>query len=493
LGEGLTAYIARSKKFITFNSYEEINEHESTSNLNTRFDIHDYCTMLIGFALIDEKGNIIGVLKVENYGKGKIYNYTENSPEVEEALKYLPLLVRLIKSSESYFSKNSYEELFKGMNLLENLKIINHPGKINQNIYEDTLHLFFVLKRKEYIGHEEILDRIIEYTNDISKYLDLKEETVSFNKFLNAFKKHEELLLYGLNDYRDHFMHQFHVFISGYIIINQLGIEEFRSRIQDNMNLTGHDDIEISESDVLRIWFLTSFYHDYAYILEKIDDELSKFFEDTLGYRFGVKFNWEQLLKKGSNFPEYISGLIKHFISSDGKTNQGTLLGNYLNAIIENHDHGVLSALLLIEYNSGSTKKRLTESLYAALAISFHNKSIFENLLEGNVKKISFESFPIAFLLAFCDTAQSYGRVEKKGDKELLDYPVKFSNIKVENKKAIYELKYTSKHMKEIPTSDVIDNWAKGIHNVFKAKNFCFEIKHCNEYENEEIITLPFH
>ena len=493
LNEGLTAYIARANEILTLNSNDQINEHECTAHLNTQLDIHSYCSMLIGFPLQDEKGNVIGVLKVENYGKKGTHDYTEENPKVQEARRYLPLFVKLIQGSKIYFSKNSYEELFGGINLLEVLKKLEPSGEINRKIYEDTLHLFFVLKRKEYIGYEEILERITGYVTDISKHLELTEEIVSFNKFLNEFKKHEELLLYGLNDYRDHFMHQFHVFVSGYIIINKLGIDDFRSRIQSNMRQALKRNIEILESDVLRIWFWTSFYHDYAYILEKIDTELSDFFEGILGYPFSVKFNWEQLLKEESDFPEYLAHLLKYFISSK-ETNQGTLLRNYLGAIIERHDHGVLSALLLRKYNSGSTQERIWMCSYAALAISLHTKHVYKNLTEDNIRRILFESFPIAFLLAFCDTAQSFGRLKNK-DAKKSTYPVKFFDIVVEDKNISYKLLYTSNRPAEIPTSVKIEKWANEIHHVFKSEEYCFDIAYYKGKENAEELkyTLQFH
>jgi len=506
LKEGLTAYIARANKPVILNSGEEINKHESTAHLNTDFDIAPNCTMLIGFPLVDENRKVIGVLKVENYDAewtahrrlaGKKYDYTKSSREVKEASRCLPLLVMLIKSSKIYFSKNSYEELFKGINLLEVLKSVEPPlDEINKKICDATLHLFFVLKRKEYIGHEEILDRITKYVKEVSKYLELTEEEIkSFDEFLEEFKTHEELLLYGLDDFRDHFMHQFHVFVSGYIIINKLGVKEFRSRIQDNMRQALKPDIKISETDVLRIWFLTAFYHDYAYILEKMDAELSDFFGKILRYPFSVDFNWQQLLKEESKSLKYLIELLKYFVSPKG-TNKETLLRNYLDAIIETHDHGVLSALLLREYYSKSTQRRINECLYAALAISLHTKNVYKNLMEGNVRRISFESFPIAFLLAFCDTAQSFGRLEKREGKELLKYPVKFSDIAVKDKNIIYELLYTSDRPAEVPAdSEIFTSWADEVNNVFRSDEYCFDIKYYKGKRDakEPIYTLSFH
>lgn len=388
-------------------------------------------------------------------------------------------------------------------------KVITYPEEINKKIFEATLHLFLVLKRNEYIGYDEILDRVSEYATEVTELLDLKGDmTRSFKEFLEEVRKHEELLLCGLNDYRDHFMHQFHVFVSGYIIINKLGIDIFRSRIQNSMNyILGKKKLgfELSNSDVLRIWFLAAFYHDYAYILEKIDKELETFFKDVLGYPFNVKFNWEQLLKKDSEFPKYLNYLVK-FFSSKKETNPGTLLRNYLDSIIEVHDHGVLSALLLIYYNSKATQKRFNECLYAAQAISLHNKPVYENLTEANKRRISFESFPIAFLLAYCDTAQSFGRLEGKEHVESSDYPVSFSGIEViknegcsimQKTKIICKLEYICGQLHKIPRVDMLERWAKDIHNVFNSEEYLFEIEYYkkgySEDEKKLIYTLSFH
>jgi hypothetical protein len=548
--EGLTAYIYRSKETKICNSRKDINLHRSSANLNYKYHVKPMSDMTIGFPLIEEIINkngdkiksVIGVLTVENY-TAKEYTYTLDSEEVKEASVYLPLLVRLINSSKIQFSENSYQKLFGGIGLLDLLKRINptkeksskdnpkinekiypetvelinlankinyskeKPSKekppkelselkptINEKIYTDTLHLFYVLKRKEYIGYEEILDRVTEYANDISKHLGLTTESEPFTKFLDKFKKHEELLLYGLNDYRDHFMHQFHVFVSGYIIINLIGIEYFQSKIQESMKLAlkeAGQNLVISECNVLRIWFLVSFYHDHAYIFEKIDSELEKFFTEVLGHDFSVKFNWEQLLRKESNFPKYLTDLQKFFVNTQGTTNPDTLIRNYLDSIINTHDHGVLSALLLINYYLDDEEERIYECLYAALAISFHNKPIYENLMEGSMRRISFESFPIAFLLSYCDTAQSFGRLGKKEE-----YPVRFSDIKFKDNRITYELIYMIGKGKKIPTDDTIEKWAKQAHNVFKSNEYFFEITHYKAKEEtdykEQIYTLSY-
>lgn len=503
--EGLTAYTFRTHRLL-INSKKKVPKHRASASLNSKHRIKPSSAMSIGFPLL-YRGKAIGVITIEFYDQTRSYDINLEDKNIREVSSYLPLLVRLIYELEPQFSEGSYQALFGRINLLEALKRlekkIEPSGSNNKKIYRDTKHLFFVFKDREYIGYEEILDRVIEYANDINEYLENEyleraEGYNSFKKFLNQVRKHEELLFYGLNDFRDLFMHQFHVFVSGYIIINELGIDLFQSEIQKHMRYAlgpKKQNLVISEDDVLRIWFLTAFYHDYAYIFEKIDKELPVFYNDVLGDSFKVKSNWEQLLRKESDFTIYLSYLIKFFSSPKG-TNSDVLLKNYLDAIIESHDHGVLSALLLIHnYNSKVTQKIYNECLYAAFSISIHTKKVYENLMEGDMRRISFESFPIAFLLSFCDTAQSFDRIAKRQD-----YHVRFSDIKFSDNRIIYELEYLDEKGKKIPSPETIEGWAKQAHNIFKSSKFFFEIKYCEvkdqnkHYDNSKkhIYTLSY-
>jgi hypothetical protein len=534
LGEGITAYMVRvNHAQLIFNSEKELKDHLHASLSNSTNKITDTCRLVIGFPLTDNKGHKIGILKIENYERCKSeesqkekeyirnfkckveytgdYQYNEKNEQIIEVKNYIPLLTRFIISSEKSFQKSSYDSLFNGICLLENLKNLKFPVSnskiksldpegnisisdstneldnvimapahaINKAIYADTKHLFLVLKRKEYVGYVDILKRVTDYVKGISVKLGLDTGIIKYFEYnLDQFQKHEELLLSGLNKYRDHFMHQFHVFVSGYIIINELGIEHFKSSIQQSMEwiLTNNkrsnqiafdkDEkrYEISDADVLRIWFLTAFYHDFAYILEKLDTELQNFFEHLLGYPFNVKFDWENLLTDKNSFSKYICDLLAFFSSPKG-TNAEQLLQNYLNAIIKVHDHGILSALLLINSSKRTTYRNRNECFYAASAISLHNPEVYGSLSEGECISqgrligISFESFPMAFLLAFCDTAQSFGRIEMSERKKINDYPVQFFGISIDvNEKVIYKLLYTD--VNKTPTVEQINEWA---------------------------------
>lgn len=487
--EGITAQVFRRSQH-EIHIKEQFEKNKASASLNSLHGIKPRSACSIGIPLNHKKGGknrTIGVLTIEFYDKN--INYVEENldKQVINIEEYLPLFVELILSAEPQFKNDSYDALYGGMRLLDCLKDLKRKfvgidkKEINQKIHEDTLHLFYVLNRHEYVGHDEILTRVEYYANDIFEHLELSCKSKNFTDFLDKFKKHEELLLEGLSDYRDHFMHQFHVFVTGYVIINLLGFEEFIPNT--NTTKTVDDPAKISEFNILRIWFLVSFFHDHAYIFEKIQTELKNFLKDTFEEKFTVNFNWERLLT-GTKFPTYMTNLQTYF-DKQGQTNPDALIKNYLKSIINTQDHGVLGALLLLKYFSDCENVNQADCLCAAFAISVHNQ--YENLMEKGLPMISFESFPIAFLLSYCDTAQSFGRIGKRQD-----YPSKFLNIiySPEEKMITYKIGYLEG--KKIPTCADIIKWSKDAHNTFKSNKFTFVIENY-EYKNMQYIcTLPY-
>ncbi len=104
---------------------------------------------------------------------------------------------------------------------------------------------------------------------------------------------------------------------------------------------------------------------------------------------------------------------------------------------------------------------------------------------------ISFESFPIAFLLSYCDTAQSFGRRGKRQD-----YRSKFLGIDfLENpqKRIVYKVGYYDEECKKIPSPEKIEEWAKKAHKTFKSSEYFFDIENCvvdDKYHCRHICTL---
>ena len=500
LFEGLTAYAVRVPRDIFISDSIEMKEYCCVTHLNARVPkppITPECKMVAFFTLRDpQTKQVTGLLKIENYKEISTAKdwFNENSQQTEEARKYLPLLEKLIKKSKESYKEYSYEKLYGGMKLLELLKKVTTSGSLDQEIYDATHHLFCVLYRKEYVGHEDIMNRVTNYAEDISYKLKIFKEKGFFRKLLERRLEHEHLMLYKTEGYRDHFMHQFHVFVTGYIILHHIGLSKVRDLTNTSLSYSQPPQM-LNEEDILRIWFLTSFMHDAAYIFEfrRFCEGMGNLFKDEWGCQFTFESSGPQFLYREKQFSQYLAKMIG-FFRCEKPTNNQEILRYYVDSIINMNDHGVLSALWLLEKlaKKDVPPVRAIECYLSALSISFHNPNIFEHLSEDNQEGISFESFPIAFLLIFCDTLEIWGRtIETKENvyPELVD-------ITLDDKELNCKLIYKTTYPDMVPTQEELSrNLIQSKDAHFRSSIYRFKIEF---YKGEEwpksirFNTVPF-
>ena len=446
VGEGITGMAARTKKVQYYNKKQIEKCHSDYSNNDTIRGIHPKCIETLAIPIL-EKNNCVGVVRLDIYertGKETLVFCKKD--------KNIAQLVNEIRagiiSSEFYFTINellknaisiskeqakscSYDALFKGNEILSSIKQIKHrvfckniESSMNEKVFESIEHLFFIFKRNAYLGEEQILTRVMLFIQELFDHLGLSEYYSRTNAKLNEFRDHEKFMLYNDEKYRDHFMHQFHVFIVGYIIMNFIGLKKITDILNRKLdNTVNSKKIKLKPDNLLRIWTLASFFHDVTYVLEKYENKIQNFLTKQLNMKIPVNIKWGQLLtdikdKKYSHIDnlEQIGFL---FESPNGPhlTNQNILFKNAIKALQETQDHGVMSALMLVELflpvfddriSSGGLEeddiKKLNsepvEIYLAALAILIHNPNIFNTLIEKEAdmpRKISFESFLLNF------------------------------------------------------------------------------------------------
>lgn len=482
--EGLTAYSIRTGRELFHGSPSEIDAYLCTTHLQADREISPRCKMIVFLHLKNPKTEkIIGLLKIENYKArpAEEHKFHEDSEETKEAKQYLPLLEKLVEKSRKFYEEFSYEKLYGGMRLLELLKDITpNQGSVNQEIYNHTHHLFCAFYRKEYVGHEEIMTRVTNYTDDLAGKDVLNIcPTGFFEELLERRIEYEDLMLYKTEGYRDHFMHQFHVFVTGYIILNHIGLDKICEWVNKSLKYTQHS-LELNVKNILRIWFLTSFIHDTAYVFERFGKGMANFFKEEWGYSFAIEPRQLglQLLDKKMPFSGYLAKILEFFMC-EKPTNRGNILPCYLDSIIKMYDHGVLSALWSIEkFAKEMPDERITECCLSALAMSVHNANIFTKLKEGREAGISFESFPISFMLAFCDTLQIWGRtreIQEDVHPELVD--VEFSKKEIR-----FKLFYKSPIPAKIPTPSYIKKrLVQEKNEYFRSSEFKFIIEFYGE------------
>lgn len=482
LGEGLTAYAVRTFQKILIPESSKMESYPCLTHLNAREEhVTPECKMVAFFPIRSEDEKIIGLVKIENYSDiPQLRQWFDESTKTGDSKKreiqeqHLPVLIKMIKKSKEFSKESSYEELY-GVSprlFLESLKHFNPPlSLIEKSVFEKTEHLLHVMERKEYVGHKEIMSRVTSYADDIADDIGISGAEF-FKSLLEERKKHEELMLYETEGYRDHFMHSFHVFLIGYMIFNHIGLDEIRSWLNDYLKYIPdpYNQLVLDNDSILRIWFLTAFLHDATYVFQKFDEGVDNFTKREWGHSLkilGDRHAFIDVLDKRLPFGRYLGEMLEFFKCKSG-TNRNEILPYYLDAVRMN-DHGVLSSLWLLGKWSeeiGAITKRQLENYLSALAISFHNRIIFKYLKENSQHRIYFESFPIPFLLAYCDTAQVWGRRTKEMEK---DVKIQMVEIELSDKIITLSLFYSGKMP---PFIDVQDK-----DNFFKSSKYQFRIK----------------
>lgn len=266
-------------------------------------------------------------------------------------------------------------------------------------------------KKPEFHGIDGIITLVQNKIDELTKELAMPE---SMSKLFEKFREREGLL-YNLLGYRDHLVHQFEVFRTGFVLISEI------------YNIGYWPFVETLD-DIIRKWFATAIFHDIAYPLEKIDELVEEFVLDTFGHKGkGGKTTYKGIKKFGLygmskiltienqlfNIIQLVNYLAERFKLEKNHINH--LYRLLMDALLVKQDHGVLSALIVFGQNWGKGDK--TIALEVATAIGFHSDNVWaavfnDNDLQGQ-HLLCFNKWPLAFLLTLCDTIQEWGRRTK--------------------------------------------------------------------------------
>lgn len=328
--------------------------------------------------------------------------------------------------------------------------------------YKDELIELSNGYRKESQSDFEIAGKHITELWD--KYLGLKYPSI---------QKRAENILQRDQKYREHFVHQFQVFLIGSYVLDSI-YYDVAKKFEDNHSCKIED-----------VWLAASTFHDFSYGLQKFDTWLMDFFEEILRIKNSqTKRNLNLLNLDAAMIREALYDQIEKIADHLGnyskkKKNENILKKFFYEKAVRDRNHGVLSAITLLklfeETEGTDIKIRETGIIEAATAIACHDEDIWEALsgcqgysrshgdLPLNVRdcsnkcgrkqilwpskkikileeslsyqhqnpdlnatcegwereimekrilaEIKFKDNPILFLLTFCDTIQDEGRV----------------------------------------------------------------------------------
>jgi len=304
--------------------------------------------------------------------------------------------------------------------------LVNEQLDENLNDYQFVSEVFNALW-KEYIG--------VPY----SKFLENFEPAL-----LHVFAEGEER---GEKYYRDHYIHQFQVFLLGVYIIDSL-----------------YDDFKKYKCQKPEIkWLITSSFHDMAWPVQLYDDWSEDFFKKV----FKLDTKLAHLELKSSFVDQSFLSCMGYLISSlywfhkaikvEGNwladKDKKELVQFFYKEITGKRNHCILSSMSLLKMvqdfsfnEKNMIKQRILNDkgqfdnivkkvfVPSALAIALHDKKVWQELRKENdednppkiLRNMEFEKDPLSFLLIFCDSIQEWGRPSKSHREKESERGVKF-------------------------------------------------------------------
>lgn len=360
-----------------------------------------------------------------------------------------------IKKSENpvFFSKFVYNSVnaIAGLNPDQfgkssiDRKLLDQIFDLNDVSYRQTLFTYI---------NEHLTEKGDEYvfTSEVFSSLWKKELGPSYSDFLEVFEPSLQYisasnLKRGGRIYRDHYIHQFQVFLLGLPILDKK-YSFFKTRYK-------HPEL---------IWLVAASFHDNAYPVQLYDKWSGEFFKRV----FNIKREIGTIELKSKFIDEDFLSCLGYVICAFCSTHppKKTLENNWLASendliqfvhrmITDEKNHGILSCVSLLKMltseiqemddkhgveqnkNEPSNREKITSVLHdfdtalneifvpGALAIALHDEKVWNAEIkkgkdpeekEKFLTKICFDDDPISFLLIFCDCVQEWGRPSKSQD-----------------------------------------------------------------------------
>ncbi len=232
-------------------------------------------------------------------------------------------------------------------------------------------------------------------------------------EYPNVQKDFESILLLNPK-YRDHFLHQFQVFLLGAVILDGL----YRTRLISTFNRVNRARIEDA-------WLAAATYHDFYFPIQLTESWMTQFFKKFFDFtrkKIPLELKFEEIIIR-DEFLYKMQSLCKVI----GCALDDCLIRFIIERVAVDKNHAVLSAFGLFREFNGNEKLSENAINIAAASILLHDKpnwECFSGKFDNSNKQdweqelccrnllpqLQFMSLPIAFLLAFCDSVQEWGR-----------------------------------------------------------------------------------
>jgi hypothetical protein len=279
---------------------------------------------------------------------------------------------------------------------------------------------------QEFIGQlhtfDNLEDAIVDFFPRLLEHYE-SSDTLKSVRAWHLFQIFNKKILSSTPRYRDHFVHQFVVFLLGVVMLDRLDTVPVSTNCYPGyQNLSDREKMLKMEQS----WMMTSLFHDVAYPLQTSN----KWFWDILRVFIGEDSHHptrDLPLDTILFNPDYLDSIDQLLSFHLQLARNEHDLRRFIMDVLRNRDengtgmdHGIMGALLLLSNPSFEFEAIAP----VASAIALHN-----TLSDGiaGVDMIHFEKHPLAFILIFCDLLHEWAR-DFDGDKTARD--TKFHRLK---------------------------------------------------------------
>ena len=395
---GYTGFVAVARESLLFNGEEEREEVKVKASHSEKSGEEPY--RFLGVPVrVNPEGDVGAVLRVcKDENSSRLTEEDEQVlvligrriwPHIKEIVRLEEEEEKCRKIKDHYFSsklQNRIEELdcqrFCAADLLK--KFLS--GITSDTRIEKALSDFIPELWEFYSYHDGISDHILE-----------------------DFEFFNDKILSDIPQYRDHFIHQFVVYLIGAVIIGSISedfTEYFEGSYPEAVKRYSDLDPFTKRKLIERAWLITALFHDVAYPLETAN----LWFQRIVGkFLRGPTLGGNSLVRlEGVLFaPDYINRFdqlaafhAKYFEKKKACELRArmmeVLVGDKFDAGL---DHGLMGALLLL----GDDSIDIDELLPCASAIALHNRLV----LSPCMNKVRLEEHPLAFYYCIATSCMS--------------------------------------------------------------------------------------
>lgn len=321
----------------------------------------------------------------ENRGIGLLKIFKKNIKEVAKSRPLFDVICAELEIKENKINKLEYhlrnclhyfvyypKPVFKRRAITGKAKermsyvLIDKLSNLNNIVYNKTLIELSFDYRKEARDDYEIAEKCI--TDLWQEYLGLKYPSIH---------KRVENILQRDEVYREHFVHQFQVFLIGAYILDYI-YPEVAKKFEEK-----------HECKIENVWLAASTFHDFSYGLQNFDTWLMQFFEEILRLKYNQTkdninlLNLDAAMIREALFDQ-ITKIIDYLCNNLKKNGKKEITRFFYEKAVRDRNHGVLSAISLLKLHEESEKKELKIKekgiLEAAVAVACHDEDIWEAL-----------------------------------------------------------------------------------------------------------------